>query len=83
MPDGREQSDFPFEGHESLEPVYEEVPGWNTITAGIDSYGKLPQGLLDYLSRIESLVGAPVSIISTGPRREESILLNPERFWKS
>jgi adenylosuccinate synthase len=39
--------------------------------------------LLDYLKRIEELVGAPASIISTGPKREDTIVLNPDQFWKS
>ena len=38
MKDGSIQTDFPFEGHDEVEPVYEELPGWNTKTAGITEY---------------------------------------------
>ena len=83
MKDGSIQTDFPFEGHDEVEPVYEELPGWNTKTAGITEYDQLPKNLLDYLARIEDLVEAPASIISTGPKREDTIVLQPDRFWKS
>ncbi len=81
MPDGQVHADYPFEGHENVEPVYEDLPGWQTKTAGMDRYEDLPRAMLDYLGRMETLVGAPVSIISTGPRREETIVLQPEKFW--
>ena len=83
MKDGSIQIDFPFEGHDEVEPVYEELPGWNTKTAGITEDDQLPKNLLDYLARIEELVEAPASIISTGPKREDTIVLQPDRFWKS
>jgi adenylosuccinate synthase len=83
MTDGSTHTDFPFEGHEDVEPIYEELPGWKTKTAGLTKYNDLPMRLLDYLKRIEELVGAPASIISTGPKREDTIVLNPDQFWKS
>ena len=49
----------------------------------ITEYDQLPKNLLDYLARIEELVEAPASIISTGPKREDTIVLQPDRFWKS
>ena len=66
---------------ENITPVYEEMPGWNCKTAGITDYKKLPSEMLAYLKRLSELVGAEVSIISTGPKREESIYLNPNNFW--
>ena len=66
---------------ENLNPVYEEMPGWKCKTAGITDYNKLPSEMLDYLKRLSELVGAEISIISTGPKREESILLNPNQSW--
>ena len=66
---------------ENITPVYEEMPGWNCKTAGITDYKKLPSEMLAYLKRLSELVGAEVSIISTGPKREESIDLNPNNFW--
>ena len=66
---------------ENVTPVYEEMPGWNCKTAGITDYKKLPSEMLAYLKRLSELVGAEVSIISTGPKREESIDLNPNNLW--
>jgi adenylosuccinate synthase len=57
------------------EPIYEEHPGWKESTVGVKSFEKLPKNAQGYLRRLESLVGAPVAIISTGPDREETIVL--------
>ena len=59
----------------SCEPVYEELPGWSGSTAGITSFDQLPEAALSYLKRIEELAGVPVDIISTGPDRDETIIL--------
>ena len=56
------------------EPVYEEHPGWQESTVGVKSFDKLPRNAQSYLRRLESLVGAPVDLISTGPDREETIV---------
>jgi len=57
------------------QPVYEEMPGWNESTAGLREYDQLPENARNYLKRIEEITGTPVDIISTGPDREETILL--------
>ncbi len=56
------------------EPVYEEMPGWKTSTAGLESAEALPSAARQYLQRLEALVGAPVNIISTGPDRRQTII---------
>jgi adenylosuccinate synthase len=62
------------------EPVYETLPGWRTGTTGITAYKALPTEAKRYLARIEALVGCPIDIISTGSKREETIVLrNPFR----
>jgi|TARA_B110000967_G_C18899299_1_gene573339 adenylosuccinate synthase len=66
---------------ENVTPVLEEMPGWKCNSAGITEYDQLPRKMLAYLERISELVGAKVSIISTGPKREETIVLNPDQFW--
>jgi len=66
---------------ENVTPVLEEMPGWKCNSAGITEYDQLPRKMLAYLERISELVGAKVSIISTGPKREETIVLNPDHFW--
>ena len=60
---------------ERCEPVYEELPGWKESTVGIKSHGALPKGARDYLKRIEDLAGVPIDLVSTGPERDETIVL--------
>ena len=58
-----------------LEPVYEEMPGWSESTFGVKSLDELPANALAYIKRVEELIGAPIDIISTGPDRNETIVL--------
>lgn len=60
---------------EGLEPIYESMPGWSETTFGVQVRDQLPQAALDYIKRIEELTGVPVDIISTGPDREETMIL--------
>jgi adenylosuccinate synthase len=65
-------------GAEELErsaPRYEELPGWMENTVGIKSYDALPKAARAYLKRIEQLAGVPIDLISTGPERDETIVL--------
>lgn len=74
--DGQEL-DVPPVDSEALarcEPVYEEMPGWMTGTAALKSTHALPDAARAYLKRLESHVGAPVDIISTGPDRSATII---------
>ncbi|MCX9155104.1 adenylosuccinate synthase [Niveibacterium sp. 24ML] len=57
------------------EPIYETMPGWTEPTVGVKSYDALPANARAYLKRIEALCGVPVDMISTGPDREETIVL--------
>ena len=56
------------------EPVYEDMPGWQASTVGITEYEALPQAARNYLERIETIVGTPIDIVSTGPGREQTIV---------
>lgn len=56
-------------------PIIEEMPGWRENTAGITSPDQLPANAKAYIRRIEELVGIPVDILSTGPERNETIIL--------
>src|SRR3954464_12243987 len=56
-------------------PVYEELPGWTESTVGVREHGALPKAARDYLARMEKLCGVPIDLISTGPDREETIVL--------
>ena len=63
---------------EKCEAVYEEMPGWTEVTVGVRNKNELPQNALNYLNRLEEVVGIPIDIISTGPERDETIVLrNP------
>lgn len=59
-----------------IEPIYEEMPGWQQSTFGSKSLSNLPQKALNYIKKIEELCGVKASIISTGPKREETIIVN-------
>ena len=61
---------------EQCEPVYEEMPGWTESTEGVRDYDSLPENAKKYLTRMQEIVGVPVDIISTGPERDETIILN-------
>jgi adenylosuccinate synthase len=58
-----------------VEPVYEEMPGWKESTIGIQSLDALPLNARNYLARLQELAGVPIDIISTGPGREQTIVL--------
>jgi adenylosuccinate synthase len=74
--DGELLHDFPgdIEVLARVKPEIEVVPGWRRQTAGLVEYSDLPAAARDYVELIEAAVGAPVAIISTGPRREETIV---------
>jgi adenylosuccinate synthase len=55
--------------------VYEELPGWRESTVGLTAYEALPANARAYLERLQTLVNVPVDMISTGPEREQTIVL--------
>jgi adenylosuccinate synthase len=57
------------------EPVYETFGGWKESTIGITQWDSLPANARDYLSRIQEVAGVPIDMVSTGPDRDETILL--------
>jgi len=59
--------------HKYLEPVYETHHGWMQDLSGIRKYDKLPENAKKYLARLEELFEIPISIISVGPNREQTI----------
>ncbi len=65
-----------FDMYDDLEPVYAELPGWSESTFGAKSMDELPENARNYIKFIEEKIEAPVDIISTGPDREETIILN-------
>jgi adenylosuccinate synthase len=63
------------EDYESVTPVYEELSGWSESTVGAKSLESLPAAARDYIKRLEELIEAPIDIVSTGPDRNETIVL--------
>lgn len=61
--------------YEKLKPVYVELPGWSESTVGARSLAELPENARAYIRFIEQQIDAPVDIISTGPDRDETIIL--------
>jgi adenylosuccinate synthase len=74
---GKQVDIFPVgaEDAAACEPIYEEMPGWKDATVGAKSLDALPASARAYVKRIEELVGVPVDMVSTGPDREETIVL--------
>ena len=62
-------------GYADVEPIYEEMPSWRESTVGITDYEALPGNARRYLERLERLVDVPLDMISTGPDREQTIVL--------
>ncbi len=65
-------------GAESLaecEPIYEEIPGWKDSTVGVREFSKLPAAARHYLKRLEEVCDVPIDLISTGPERDETIVM--------
>jgi adenylosuccinate synthase len=56
-----------------FEPVYEELPGWDADLTAVRTRAGLPSQAKDYLKRIESISGVPISLVSVGPEREQVV----------
>lgn len=59
-----------------IEPVYEEMPGWQTPTGGIRTFSDLPDEAQSYIARLCQLVGARLSMVSVGPERDQIVQVN-------
>ncbi|MGB2332386.1 MAG: adenylosuccinate synthase [Litorivicinaceae bacterium] len=57
-------------------PIYETMCGWNETTFGMTSLDEMPRAAKEYIRRLNELVGAPVDIVSTGPDREQTIVIS-------
>ncbi len=73
--DGKIYKSYPTDVymHKYLKPVYETHKGWKKDITGIKKYNELPENCREYLSRLEQLLGVPISIVSVGPDREQTI----------
>ncbi len=78
--DGRAYDHLPASALEQarVKPIYETMEGWSDSTAGARSWADLPAQAVKYVRRVEELIGAPVTVLSTSPERQDTILMrNP------
>ena len=59
----------------AVEPIYEVVPGWSESTYGARSWADLPANCVKYVRHVEELIGVPIALLSTSPKREDTILV--------
>jgi len=59
----------------AAKPVYETIPGWSDSTRGARTWAELPAAAVKYVKHIEELIGAPVTLLSTSPERDDTILM--------
>jgi adenylosuccinate synthase len=71
--DGKETSEVPFEHDAIISPVYLEFPGWNENISDIRDYEGLPDALKKYIGFVEEQTGVPVTMVSVGPDRNETV----------
>ena len=76
--DGKKTMEIPAQasGYEKLECVYRKMAGWKTSTQGITEFDRLPQAAREYLAFVEKETGAKVGMVSTGPDRDHTILID-------
>ena len=74
--DGKVCNELPFSIDSEIEPVYTEFKGWDEDITGIRDYNELPAALKTYIEFIEKQTGVPVTMVSVGPDREETIFRN-------
>ncbi|MCP9237473.1 adenylosuccinate synthase [Lewinella sp. JB7] len=73
--DGELSRELPFDlVHENYEPVYTDIDGWNSDLSGTKSESELPDACINYVKFLENKLGVPVTMVSTGPDREELVL---------
>ena len=71
---GQVIKDFPYNIEDDIEPIYEELPGWRTDMTRFTSEAQFPQAFKDYISFLEAQLETPITIISIGPDREQTIV---------
>ncbi len=74
---GKELDYFPSHAADqaAVEPIYEEMDGWQGTTAGARSWADLPAQAIKYIQRVQELIDTPVALVSTSPEREDTILV--------
>jgi adenylosuccinate synthase len=73
LPDGTQTDEFPFDC-EGVEPIYEELPGWQTDLTKVNDEDEFPEEFNNYITFLEEYLETPVSIVSVGPDRHQTIV---------
>ncbi len=73
---GCEEMPATIQGLESIDPHYEKLPGWKAATRGLKDYNDLPARAKDYLRFLSDRTGVEIGCISTGPERDETIVVS-------
>jgi adenylosuccinate synthase len=73
--DGKEINDVPLHGLERVKPIYKTMPGWSEDISGAQSINDLPQAAKNYVDELARLTGAPILLVSVGPDRDHTVLL--------
>lgn len=73
---GKETQDFPFSIDEGVEPIYKELPGWKTDMTHIKAENEFPEAFKNYIKFLETELNVPITIVSVGPDREQTIVRN-------
>lgn len=71
---GKEVTELPYEMTDDIEPIYIEMPGWNKDLTAVTSEDQFPEALSNYIKFLEEKTGVPVTIVSVGPNREQTIV---------
>jgi adenylosuccinate synthase len=71
---GVETRDFPYDIEKGIEPIYTELPGWQTDMTKYTSEDEFPQQFKDYIKFLETELETPITIISIGPDRDQTIV---------
>ena len=71
---GVETRDFPYSIEQEIEPIYDEIPGWQCDLTAFDREEQLPKAFLDYIAYLERELEVPIAILSVGPDRKQTIV---------
>ncbi len=72
--DGKETETFPFDISENIEPIYVELPGWQTDMTAMQSEDEFPEEFNNFITFLEEELGIPIAIVSVGPDRAQTII---------
>ena len=71
---GKITRDFPFSIEQGIKPIYTELPGWKTDMTHLTSEDQFPKAFSDYIAFLEEKLGVPITIVSVGPDRQQTII---------